>query len=140
MKSRTLLLVDNDASFLGALKGLLERHGYQIAKACGASEAAQAITEESFDLLLTDAMFPGRRSIEALIALGKRPAPALVIALNSRGRHLPDYYLALTRKLRVERIIEKPIAEDQLLAAIEEVFARAELPPLSPQGAAAGAA
>jgi hypothetical protein len=40
----------------------------------------------------------------------------------------------------VERIIEKPIAEDQLLAAIEEVFARAELPPLSPQGAAAGAA
>ena len=117
--------MDNDASFPGTLKRLLERNGYQVAKACDGLRAAQAIGQESYDLLLTDALFPGQRSIEALVELGKRKDrdPVRIIALSGRGRSLPDYYLTLSRKLGVRRILDKPIAEEQLLRAIEEVFA-----------------
>jgi DNA-binding response OmpR family regulator len=126
MKSPTILLVDDDASLLENVKRLLERNGYHVAKACRAREAAKAIGEESYDLLLTDALFPGRRSIEAVIDLGKRRIATPIIAMNSLGRHLPDYYLTLTRKLGVGRIIAKPFGEEELLATIEEVWLKAD--------------
>jgi CheY-like chemotaxis protein len=124
MKSRTVLVVDNDASFLGILKRLLERNGYQVAKACDGLSAARAIAQESYDLLLTDALFPGQHSIKALVELGKRKDRdhIRIIAMSGRGRCLPDYYLTLARRLGVRRIIDKPFAEEQLLAAIEDVF------------------
>jgi two-component system OmpR family response regulator len=126
-KTHSILLVDDDVSLLESVKVLLERNGYQVTKACSGRDAAQAIGEESYDLLLTDALFPGRRSLQAVIDLGKRKAPARIIAMNSLGRFLPDYYLTLTRKLGVERIIAKPFKEEELLAAIDEVLMNAKL-------------
>jgi DNA-binding NtrC family response regulator len=128
MKSRTILVVDDDISLLEALKLLLERNGYQVARVCGGLEAAEAIESESFDLLLTDILFPGRRSIEALIGLGKRSGPVRIIGMSGGNRYLPDYYLSLTRKLGVQTILQKPLGEEQLLAAIDEVFSEKRSP------------
>jgi DNA-binding NtrC family response regulator len=124
MKPKSILVVDDDVALLEALKVLLERNGHQVTRACAGREAAEAIDNESFDLLLTDVLFPGRHSIEALIALGKRKSSVRIIGMSGTGKFLPDYYLILTRRLGVQTILPKPVSEEQLMAAIEKVFSR----------------
>jgi two-component system cell cycle response regulator CpdR len=58
-----ILLAEDDDSLRGFLARALERAGYEV-MACADGEAAAAVLDQEWDLLLTDIVMPGMDGIE----------------------------------------------------------------------------
>jgi CheY-like chemotaxis protein len=125
-KSQSILIVEDDALLREAMQRLLEAEGHQVVKACESWNAATAIREETFDILIIDVLFPGQNTIQTLVVRSRGERPVRIIGLSRSARILPEYYLSLTAKLGVRVILAKPFEREQLFEAIEEVQATEE--------------
>jgi DNA-binding response OmpR family regulator len=56
---KAILIVDDDARFLDAIREVLELEGFQVHVACDAYEAVRELREVSFAAVLSDVMMPG---------------------------------------------------------------------------------
>jgi len=65
-RQRTLLLVDDEANILAALKRLLRRDGYQIITADGGEQGLQRLAEHPVDVIVSDQRMPGMSGVEFL--------------------------------------------------------------------------
>jgi len=86
MSHARLLLVDDDAEACRLLGEVLEREGYQVARALSVDEALTALDREAgFDALLTDLRMPGASGLDLIRAVRKRDPHALVFVLTAFG-------------------------------------------------------
>ncbi len=120
-KPLSILLVEEDVLFRDELRRMLEADGHRIARVCDGREAAAAIREATFDLLVIDILFPGTRTLEAVVEWSRRPNRGLILGIGRFARMLPTYYLSLTRRLGMGVILAKPFDQAQLREAIEQV-------------------
>lgn len=79
-----VLLVDDDASVLKLFKLLLELNKFSVETATSAAEAKQALTQEKFEMVITDLRMEspsaGFEVVRAADSLTPRPAIAIVTA------------------------------------------------------------
>jgi len=74
MDSLKLLIVEDDPQFGGALREALEGAGYTTRLSRSGMEALEAVTEESFDLIIQDIHLPDADGLEILAeSLRRRP-------------------------------------------------------------------
>jgi CheY-like chemotaxis protein len=122
-KSLSVLVVEDDVLLRDSIRRMLEAEGHRVARACDGQQAAAAIRQESFDLLVIDLLFPGIRTLEAVVEWSRDPSRGRILGLSRFARILPRYYLSLTRKLGMDVILTKPFEPAQLAEAIAEVLA-----------------
>jgi CheY-like chemotaxis protein len=122
-KPLSILVVEEDLLQQAALRRMLEADGHRVVKSCDRHQAAPAIRQEAFDLLIIDVLFPGPGTIEAVVERSRAEGPIPSLGLCRFARILPDYYLLLTAKLGMRVILAKPFDQAQLTEAIAEVFA-----------------
>jgi len=79
---REILLVEDDAPVRAALNHLLQRLDFAVTPAANALEALRLVDQQSFDLVLTDAVMPGMSGPE-LCAHLRRMRPELRVILMS---------------------------------------------------------
>ena len=80
-----ILVVDDDAAQMRAVRDTLRDHDYQTAGFTAGDEALAALRETPFDLLLTDLMMPGMDGV-ALLAAALKIDPQLVgILMTGKG-------------------------------------------------------
>ncbi len=119
--SRTILLVEDDASVRIPIRRMLERRGYRMLEANDAEEALQAALSHKgpLDLMLTDVVMPrmsGRQLADKMAAL----YPAMKILYMSG--YADD---ALVREAAMDQgrdFIEKPFTSDALVRRVREVL------------------
>lgn len=82
--SETILVVDDDPSTIEVVSQLLQDQGYSVITATNGTEAAAMIQRqhETIDVLLTDAVLPGRSGLE-LIADMRTASPEVPVLLMS---------------------------------------------------------
>jgi signal transduction histidine kinase/ActR/RegA family two-component response regulator len=88
-----VLAVDDNAVNLLVLDQLLTSLGHSVSKASGGAEALRALSDETFDLVLTDIQMPGLTGLDVLESLRAAPGPnqavpviALTADVTSGGR------------------------------------------------------
>lgn len=81
-QGRRVLVVEDDQAVRFALARLLQRLNFAVTTATNGSEALQIVEQQTFDLVLTDAVMPGISGPE-LIAHLNRVRPDLRIILMS---------------------------------------------------------
>jgi DNA-binding NtrC family response regulator len=81
----SVLLVDDDAVFRTALKRHLEGEIYQVTTACDAEEGLQHLSEDRFDLVLTDLKMPGLDGLEFLRRARELQPDLAVIVITGFG-------------------------------------------------------
>ena len=80
-----ILVVDDDAAQMRAVRDTLRDHGYETVGFTAGDEALAALRETGFDLLLTDLMMPGMDGV-ALLTAALRMDPQLVgILMTGKG-------------------------------------------------------
>ena len=120
-KGKRILLVDDDAEIIEALRYALEAKGYEILVARDGNQGLAMAEREDPDLVILDMMMPKRSGFLVLERLRRtRPVPMRIIMVtaNEGSRHK-----AYAEMLGVDDYIRKPFPMDRLLGSVERLLA-----------------
>jgi DNA-binding NarL/FixJ family response regulator len=93
---RSVLIVDDSASFRAAARGLLEDEGFTcVGEAADGDEALRALERTAADIVLLDIALPGADGIEIAATIALQVRPPAVVLISSRpatvyGRRLAE--------------------------------------------------
>jgi CheY-like chemotaxis protein len=114
----SLLLVEDDADFRGALVRTLDQQGFdQVVEVASVEEALDALQAQAFDVVLTDLRLGERDGID-LIQSVRQSYPAVRPILMSAYATARDVQVALQQG--AVTVLCKPFTADELRAAIQQ--------------------
>lgn len=114
-----ILLVDDQISFCHHIKVLLEHEGYAVTVADSPDTALQKLSEQTFDIILTDMKMPGMDGLELFKASRKIDPNISGIIMTAFG----SIASAVTSiKEGITDYIQKPFEPEALLMAVEKTL------------------
>ncbi len=120
-----ILVIEDDSLTCEWLDSLLTRNGYVVDLATNGKEGVDKFQANPADLVITDIVMPEKDGIETITDL-KRQYPSLkVIAISGGDRRPEDIsrnYLHSAKLLGANRAMQKPITNEDLLAAVRELL------------------
>src|SRR4030043_1829768 len=116
MKSKKILIVEDDVFSRGAMEKILESHNYDTSSCGTAEEAVIKLQEESFGILVTD-LRTGRMDGLELIREARKIHPE-ISAILMTGLATEDIKLK-AKKEGVNGFFPKPIEWDKLVTLLE---------------------
>jgi DNA-binding NtrC family response regulator len=122
VNTHTLLLVDDDARILAALKRVLRRDGYSILTASSAAEALELLACNTVAVVVTDQRMPEMTGVEFLRRV-KDLYPDAVRIMLSGYTDFQSITDAINRGA-VYKFLTKPWDDKHLRAIVREAFRR----------------
>jgi DNA-binding response OmpR family regulator len=116
---KTILVVDDDADILAAMKTVLTQKGYRVLTAADGNLGLAAAEREGPDLVIVDMMMPRKSGFLVVEKLNSRKGAGpktIMITANEGGRHR-----AYAEMLGVDDYIRKPFSMDQLLESVRRL-------------------
>jgi len=125
MPKAKILIVDDERNIRRSVEMILKGAGYEIDEAAAASEAANKLAAQAFDLMLLDIAMPGEMDgLQFLQTLKQFPNRPTVIIVS--GHATIQNAVTATRE-GAHDFIEKPISKDKLLLAVKNALAQRQL-------------
>ena len=116
------MVVDGDAATRTVVRTLLEDAGHEVAEASEGWAALSKIGMRLPDLVITELYMDGMEGIEFLRRVHEVWPKEPVLVMSSRARRGAPAILDLVRHLGAAGLLEKPVVEDQLIAAVEQIL------------------
>lgn len=116
----TLLIVDDEARILSALKRALRREGWRVLTAGTPDEALRLLETEPVDAVLTDHKMPRMSGLDVLEAAARHRPAAVRLLISGWPDEIPAARMAA---LGIRAVIPKPWDDAELKAIL-----RASLP------------
>lgn len=119
-----ILLIEDNAELLAQIHVALESDGHAVRAAADGNAGLELLTQQSFDLVITDILMPGLDGIEVLKAI-RRDRPRLPVIMMSGGGRLigREEALHLSRPLGATATLDKPFKRETLLALVARTLA-----------------
>ena len=124
LTQHTVLLVDDEAPIVAALRRTLRGRGYRIFGVTSPAEALEVLAKETVDLVISDIDMPGMSGLD-LVARVRRDFPGSVRILLT-GRGTLDAALRAINDGEVHRFLTKPWEDDELREIVASALARLE--------------
>lgn len=118
-----ILVVDDEESIRDLCARVLTRAGYAVVTAPSGEEAVVRLSQDSFDLLISDIRMPGISGLEVL-ERAKATFPQIRVVLIT-GFGTPQM-LTRAQQSGADRILTKPFNPIELLAAVRESLPRGD--------------
>lgn len=121
MKSR-ILIADDEPNIVISLEYLMRREGHEVSVARDGDEALEMIRREPPDLVLLDAMMPGKNGFEVCQAVkgDDNLSKVKIVMLTAKGRETD---MAKGRALGVDAYIVKPFSTRELAEQVRSMLA-----------------
>ena len=116
----TLLVVDDEACILSALRRSLCREGWRVLTASTPDEALRMLDEEPIDAVLSDHKMPRMSGLEVLEVAARRRPNAVRILISGWPDEIPAERLAA---LGVRALIPKPWDDAELKRILRAALA-----------------
>lgn len=117
-----VLVIDDDVAVSAVIKAMLESADHRVVLCSAPAEAFARLETERFDLVISDAHFPGVRELE-VPATVRRIAPAIPVIMATGGSSRADMAEAAAT-LGVRVMLLKPFRRQDLLDTVNRVLAR----------------
>jgi two-component system alkaline phosphatase synthesis response regulator PhoP len=125
-----VLIVDDDPDIVDYLSFFLEDEGFEVATANRCSTAREVIEEFRPQVVLIDALLPGKSGLELLVSLRQHPrwSDLPLVVVTGNDKLLEDdcqSYLGAHEGVRgPDGVLGKPVDRKSLLAVIRKVLDR----------------
>ncbi len=116
-----VLVIDDDEGVRAILHRMLERARYEVFVAVDGQDAERWLKAQTFDVVITDILMPGKEGIETIVDLRRHHASTKIIAISGGGKGGSDHYLRTAKDFGAHRTFAKPFECDEILAAIKEL-------------------
>src|SRR5438094_4005225 len=114
-----LLIVDDDANTLASLSRAFRLAGHEATVCDNAARALELAKSQSFDLILSDVVMPGKDGLSLLEDLKAQGVTTPVVMMSGQA-HI-EMAVRATR-LGALDFLEKPISTDKLLLTVENAL------------------
>ena len=114
-----VLVVDDEARILSALRRSLRREGYEILTAETVEEALRVLDERSVELILSDQKMPGMSGVQFLAEAARRRPEAVRMLITGWTEEIPREQL---EALGVRALITKPWDDEKLKATLRRAL------------------
>jgi CheY-like chemotaxis protein len=114
-----LLVVDDEARILSALRRSLRREGYRVVTASSPDEALRILDEQAIDAVLSDHKMPRMSGLDVLEAAARRQPGAARLLISGWPDEIPPERLA---GLGIRALIPKPWDDAELKRALREAL------------------
>ncbi len=118
-ETRSLLIVDDEARILSALRRTLRREGYEILTASTPAEALRVLDERPVDAVLSDQKMPGMSGEQLLAEAARRRPDAVRMLITGWTQELPAERL---EELGVCALVTKPWDDAKLKATLRRAL------------------
>lgn len=81
-ESAHILVVDDEGAIRYSISKTLQRVGYQVSAAASGEEALEMMTDQNFDVVLTDIRMPGLTGVELLAKIKEKAPDSIVILMT----------------------------------------------------------
>jgi type IV pilus assembly protein PilB len=117
---KTILLIDDDESFLSSVGELLRGRGFEVRSAADGEEGLRSIKSQSADLAIVDLVMPNMNGYEFVqrvrTSADSRKLPIIMCAGASNRSRITEL------GLDVSDFIDKPVQDERLLEAVEKAL------------------
>jgi len=117
-----ILVVDDDSSIREIIEALLQRQGHDVTTCTSAKQALEVVETHAFDLVITDLVMPEVGGVELVNHL-TRNSDTKVLVVSGSERDGNEGHLEFAERQGAARVMEKPFAGDDLIAAVTELLA-----------------
>jgi chemosensory pili system protein ChpA (sensor histidine kinase/response regulator) len=128
---RVIVIADDSISVRKFVGRMLEKNGYRIKLAADGLEAAEVIAQQGCHLVITDLEMPRMTGYELMAQLRQSPTtkriPVMVVTSRAGAKHRDR-----AMKEGASAFLTKPVQEDQLLAAVEQLLGTEAARPVVP--------
>src|SRR3989454_11432636 len=114
-----LLIVDDEANTLASLSRAFRLEGHEATVCDNAARALELAKSQSFDLILSDVVMPGKDGLTLLEELKAQGVPTPVVMMSGQA-HI-EMAVKATR-LGALDFLEKPISTEKLLLTVENAL------------------
>jgi DNA-binding response OmpR family regulator len=117
-----VLLIEDEPNIIEAIKFILSREGWTVHTHSNGETAAQAVRDRSPDVVILDAMLPGRSGYDILRELreggGTEQLPVLMLTARGQSR---DREMA--ERAGASQFMTKPFSNSEVLEAVRSLSA-----------------
>jgi len=114
-----LLIVDDDPNTLASLSRAFRLAGHEATVCDNAARAVELLGTESFDVILSDVVMPGRSGLELLEDLKKAGVKTPIVLISGQA----NIEMAVkATKLGALDFLEKPLSTEKLLVTVENAL------------------
>lgn len=118
-----ILVIDDRREIRDLLGATLARYGYAVKTGKNGQEAVDLYREVRPDVLLLDMFMPVMNGFDALFLIRQEFPDAKIIAVSGGGSNMGADALKEAHNLGARVTLQKPVAREALLAAIEQLLA-----------------
>src|SRR6266704_2007725 len=130
-QERVIVVADDSISVRKFVGRMLEKNGYRVKLAADGLEAAELVAQHGCHLVITDLEMPRMTGYELMVQLRQSPStrriPVMVVTSRAGAKHR-DRAL----KEGAAAFLTKPVQEDQLVAAVEQLMGTGAPRPVAP--------
>jgi len=120
-QERVVVVADDSISVRKFVGRMLEKNGYRVKLAADGLEAAELVTQHGCHLVITDLEMPRMTGYELMVQLRQSPStrriPVMVVTSRAGAKHRDR-----AMKEGAAAFLTKPVQEDQLIAAVEQLM------------------
>jgi chemosensory pili system protein ChpA (sensor histidine kinase/response regulator) len=126
-----IVVADDSISVRKFVGRMLEKNGYRVKLAADGLEAAELVSQHGCHLVITDLEMPRMTGYELMVQLRQSPStrriPVMVVTSRAGAKHRDRAI-----KEGASAFLTKPVQEDQLLAAVEQLIGTEAPRPAAP--------
>ncbi len=130
-QERVIVVADDSISVRKFVGRMLEKNGYRVKLAADGIEAAELVTQHGCHLVITDLEMPRMTGYELMVQLRQSPStrriPVMVVTSRAGAKHRDRAI-----KEGATAFLTKPVQEDQLIAAVEQLIGTEAPRPVAP--------
>jgi len=128
---RVIVVADDSISVRKFVGRMLEKNGYRVKLAADGLEAAELVAQHGCHLVITDLEMPRMTGYELMVQLRQSPStrriPVMVVTSRAGAKHR-----GRAMKEGASAFLTKPVQEDQLIAAVEQLMGTEAHRPVAP--------
>ena len=130
-QERVIVVADDSISVRKFVGRMLEKNGYRVKLAADGLEAAELVSQHGCHLVITDLEMPRMTGYELMVQLRQSPTtrriPVMVVTSRAGAKHRDR-----AMKEGATSFLTKPVQEDQLIAAVEQLIGTEATRPVVP--------
>ena len=124
MKTKEILVIEDDKDFSESLCKMLARRGYDVAKAETGQDGIDQFKEHPVDLVITDVLLPDRDGLHVILDLQRILPDVQIIAMSGGGRRATgeEYLDDIQLLCNVKLTLAKPFQSKALFKMVHKAL------------------